>query len=103
VTYQPTRGSLKDMAQAYWDCFCPRDGDQDNPDKVPDFVEGMIYTKNTGVMMTGNYVDAKEAKAHWRQINEVRVSGFHRLQKEVIVRCMQPPHLLFIRPPVGNL
>jgi delta24-sterol reductase len=71
VTYQPTRGSLKDMAQAYWDCFCPRDGDQDNPDKVPDFVEGMIYTKNTGVMMTGNYVDTKEAKAHWRQINEV--------------------------------
>ncbi|CAI5488724.1 unnamed protein product [Closterium sp. Naga37s-1] len=53
VTYTPVRGTLREMTQAYIDSFCPRDGDQDNPDKVPDFVEGMVYTRSEGVMMTG--------------------------------------------------
>ncbi|KAF5749890.1 putative Cell elongation protein diminuto [Tripterygium wilfordii] len=69
VTYTPVVGSLKDMAQAYMDSFAPRDGDQDNPEKVPDFVEGMIYTCSEGVMMTGRYASKEEAKKKGNVIN----------------------------------
>lgn len=34
VTYQPVRGSLRDVAAAFKDSFCPRDMDQDNKAKV---------------------------------------------------------------------
>ncbi|KAJ6350534.1 hypothetical protein OIU78_006652 [Salix suchowensis] len=53
LTYKPVVGNLKELAQAYMDSFAPRDGDQDNPEKVPDFVETMIYNSTEGVMMTG--------------------------------------------------
>lgn len=55
LTYKPAVGNLKDLAQAYVDSFTPRDGDQDNPEKVPDFVEGMVYSATEGVFMTGRH------------------------------------------------
>lgn len=71
VTYKPVRGNLKELAQAYSDSFCPRDGDQDNPEKVPEFVEGMIYNDSEGVMMTGRYASKEEAKQKGNTINSV--------------------------------
>lgn len=41
LTYKHVRGNLSDLAMAYADSFSPSDKD---PGKVPDFVEGMIYT-----------------------------------------------------------
>ncbi|KDP47007.1 hypothetical protein JCGZ_10734 [Jatropha curcas] len=71
LTYKPVVGNLKDLAQAYIDSFAPRDLDQDNPEKVPDFVEGMIYTPTEGVMMTGRYASKEEAKKKGNVINSV--------------------------------
>ncbi|KAF2286377.1 hypothetical protein P3X46_007108 [Hevea brasiliensis] len=71
VTYKPVVGTLKDLAQAYMDSFAPRDLDQDNPVKVPDFVEGMIYCRTEGVMMTGRYASKEEAKNKGNVINSV--------------------------------
>ncbi|XP_051128559.1 delta(24)-sterol reductase-like [Andrographis paniculata] len=62
VTYKPVVGNLKELAQAYMDSFAPRDGDQDNPDKVPDFVETLIYSPTEAVCMTGRYASKEEAK-----------------------------------------
>ncbi|KAJ6690014.1 hypothetical protein OIU85_006314 [Salix viminalis] len=53
------------------DSFAPRDGDQDNPEKVPDFVETMIYNSTEGVMMTGRYASKEEAKKKGNVINNV--------------------------------
>uniref|UniRef100_A0A803LSH8 Delta(24)-sterol reductase n=1 Tax=Chenopodium quinoa TaxID=63459 RepID=A0A803LSH8_CHEQI len=69
LTYTPVKGSLKDLAQGYIDSFAPKDGDQDNPEKVPDFVEGMIYNPSEGVMMTGRYASKEEAKKKGNVIN----------------------------------
>ncbi|CAI5483772.1 unnamed protein product [Closterium sp. Yama58-4] len=69
VTYTPVRGTLREITQAYIDSFCPRDGDQDNPAKVPDFVEGMVYTRSEGVMMTGRYASREEATRPGNVIN----------------------------------
>jgi len=71
LTYKPVVGNLKDLAQAYSDSFAPKDGDQDNPEKVPDFVEGMIYTPSEGVFMTGRYASKEEAKKKGNVINSV--------------------------------
>ncbi|KAG8657647.1 delta(24)-sterol reductase [Manihot esculenta] len=71
VTYKPVVGNLKELAQAYIDSFAPRDLDQDNPAKVPDFVEGMIYSRTEGVMMTGRYASKEEAKQKGNKINSV--------------------------------
>ncbi|KAK9676484.1 hypothetical protein RND81_11G080000 [Saponaria officinalis] len=71
LTYTPVKGSLKEIAQAYVDSFAPKDGDQDNPEKVPDFVEGMVYNSSEGVMMTGRYASTKEAKKKGNVINNV--------------------------------
>ncbi|XP_065852764.1 delta(24)-sterol reductase [Euphorbia lathyris] len=71
VTYKPVVGNLRELAQAYIDSFAPRDLDQDNPEKVPDFVEGMIYTPTEGVMMTGRYASKEEAKRKGNVINSV--------------------------------
>ncbi|WVZ78103.1 hypothetical protein U9M48_025866 [Paspalum notatum var. saurae] len=68
LTYTPVKGNLKDIAQAYADSFAPRDGD---PAKVPDFVEGMVYTESEGVMMTGVYASKEEAKKKGNKINSV--------------------------------
>jgi hypothetical protein len=38
---------------------------------VPDFVEGMVYTPSTGVMMTGVYASSSEAKKKGNRINRV--------------------------------
>ncbi|KAH9605477.1 hypothetical protein KSS87_018876 [Heliosperma pusillum] len=69
LTYTPVKGSLKEIAQGYADSFTPKDGDQDNPEKVPDFVEGMVYSSSEGVMMTGRYASKKEAKEKGNVIN----------------------------------
>ncbi|KAL5993478.1 Delta(24)-sterol [Asimina triloba] len=71
LTYKPVRGSLKDLAQAYIDSFAPRDLDQDNPAKVPDFVETMIYSPTEAVCMTGRYASKEEAKKKGNVINSV--------------------------------
>lgn len=71
LAYKPVVGTLQDLAQAYCDSFAPRDGDQDNEEKVPDFVEGMIYTPTEGVMMTGRYASKEEAKKKGNKINSV--------------------------------
>lgn len=68
LTYTPVKGSLKDIAQGYADSFAPRDGD---PSKVPDFIEGMVYTETEGVMMTGVYASKEEAKKKGNTINSV--------------------------------
>ncbi|KAK2635783.1 hypothetical protein Ddye_030575 [Dipteronia dyeriana] len=71
LTYKPVVGNLQELGQAYADSFAPRDGDQDNPEKVPDFVEGMIYTATEGVFMTGRYASKEEAKKKGNVINNV--------------------------------
>lgn len=71
LTYKPIVGNLKDQAQAYMDSLAPRDGDQDNQDKVPDFVEGMVYSPAEGVFMTGKYASKEEAKKKGNVINNV--------------------------------
>ncbi|CAL4886138.1 unnamed protein product [Urochloa decumbens] len=68
LTYTPVRGTLKEIAQAYADSFVPRDGDRA---KVPDFVEGMVYSSSEGVMMTGVYATEEEAKKKGNKINRV--------------------------------
>ncbi|KAG6393892.1 hypothetical protein SASPL_144467 [Salvia splendens] len=71
VTYKPLVGNLKELAQGYIDSFAPRDGDQDNPDKVPDFVETMIYSMTEAVFMTGRYASKEEAKKKGNKTNSV--------------------------------
>lgn len=71
LTYKPVVGNLKDIAQGYMDSFSPRDGDQDNSDKVPDFVETMIYNPTEAVCMTGRYASKEEAKKKGNVINSV--------------------------------
>lgn len=71
VTYKPVIGNLQELAQGYIDSFCPRDGDQDNPNKVPDFVETMIYSPTEAVCMTGRYASKEEAKQKGNKINSV--------------------------------
>ncbi|ERN09462.1 hypothetical protein AMTRI_Chr09g12900 [Amborella trichopoda] len=71
LTYTPVVGNLKDIAQAYMDSFAPRDGDQDNHAKVPDFVETMIYTPTEAVCMAGRYASKEEAEKKGNVINSV--------------------------------
>ncbi|TYI45311.1 hypothetical protein E1A91_D13G028400v1 [Gossypium mustelinum] len=71
LTYTPVVGNLQDLAQGYMDSFAPRDGDQDNPEKVPDFVEGMVYSPTEGVFMTGRYASKEAAKKKGNKINNV--------------------------------
>ncbi|KAL4302016.1 hypothetical protein GQ457_10G027970 [Hibiscus cannabinus] len=71
LTYTPVVGNLKELAQGYMDSFAPRDGDQDNCAKVPDFVEGMVYSPTEGVFMTGRYASKQEAKMKGNKINNV--------------------------------
>ncbi|KAL9265704.1 Delta(24)-sterol reductase-like protein [Drosera capensis] len=69
LTYTPVKGNLKDIAQAYMDSFAPRDLDLDNPEKVPDFVEGMVYSPTEAVCMTGRYASKEEARKKGNVIN----------------------------------
>ncbi|KAI5671036.1 hypothetical protein M9H77_11400 [Catharanthus roseus] len=71
LTYKPVIGNLQELAQGYIDSFCPRDGDQDNPEKVPDFVETMVYSPTEAVCMYGRYASKEEAKQKGNKINEV--------------------------------
>lgn len=71
LTYKPLVGTLQEVAQGYNDAYCPRDGDQDNPEKVPEFVEGMVYSETEGVVMIGRYATKEEAKKKGNKINEV--------------------------------
>ncbi|AQK55232.1 nana2-like1 [Zea mays] len=67
LTYTPVRGTLKEIAEAYADSLFL-------PAKVPDFVEGMVYSSSEGVMMTGVYASEQEArrtKGSGRIINRV--------------------------------
>ncbi|KAI3889696.1 hypothetical protein MKX03_007718 [Papaver bracteatum] len=72
LTYKPVIGNLQELAQGYLDSFAPRDLDQDNPEKVPDFVETMIYNPTDAVCMTGRYVSKEEAKKKGNKINRQR-------------------------------
>jgi len=67
LRYIPSQGTLKELAQNYIDAFVPPDRD---PAKIPDFIEGMMYTPTTGVNMVGTYVDEAEAKQPGHVINE---------------------------------
>ncbi|CAM6088060.1 unnamed protein product [Calypogeia fissa] len=69
VTYTPVHGSLNKIAQVYTDSFCLRDLDQDNPGKVPDFVEGIVYSDNRAVITTGRYANSEEAHRKGNKIN----------------------------------
>nr|UIW24267.1 sterol sidechain reductase 1 [Digitalis lanata] len=71
LTYKPVRGNLQEVAQAYMDSLAPRDGDQDNPEKVPDFIEGMVFSPTEGVHMTGRYASKEEAKKKGNKINSI--------------------------------
>lgn len=71
LTYKPARGTLQDLAKAYNDSYMAADGDQDNPEKVPDFVEAMVYSDSEAVCMTGRYASREEAKQRGNKINEV--------------------------------
>ncbi|XP_022991438.1 delta(24)-sterol reductase [Cucurbita maxima] len=71
VTYKPFIGTLREIGQAYMDSLAPRDGDQDNPEKVPDFVETMIYTPSEAVVMKGRYASKEEAKIKGNVINQI--------------------------------
>lgn len=57
VTYFPVAGSIKHMCEA-WDHFLV-------PSHKPwaEYVEGLIYSSTTGVIMTADYADAEEANA----------------------------------------
>uniref|UniRef100_M4DQP5 Delta(24)-sterol reductase n=1 Tax=Brassica campestris TaxID=3711 RepID=M4DQP5_BRACM len=68
LTYIPVKGDLQTIAQGYMDSFAPRDRD---PAKIPDFVEGMVYSPSEGVMMTGTYASREEAKRKGNKINNV--------------------------------
>ncbi|EFJ20835.1 hypothetical protein SELMODRAFT_417880 [Selaginella moellendorffii] len=70
VTYTPVVGSLAKIAEVYEDLFCPRDLDQDNPEKVPDFVEGIVYSGSTAVITTGRYATREEAARKGNVIND---------------------------------
>ncbi|KAI7732886.1 hypothetical protein M8C21_015364 [Ambrosia artemisiifolia] len=70
LTYKPVRGNVRDLAQAYIDSFAP-DFDDENNEKVPDFVETMIYNPHEGVCMTGKYASKEEAKMKGNKINSV--------------------------------
>ncbi|XP_023523527.1 delta(24)-sterol reductase-like [Cucurbita pepo subsp. pepo] len=71
LTYTPAKGNLQEIGQAYMDSFTPRDLDQDNPEKVPDFVETMIYSPTEAVCMTGRYASSEEAKKKGNVINSI--------------------------------
>lgn len=70
VTYCPVRGSPRELGQAYIESFTDPDGNQDSSDKVPDFVETMIYNENEAVCMTGRYASREEARRRGNKINE---------------------------------
>lgn len=71
LTYKPVVGNIQELAQGYIDSFAPRDCDQDNPEKVPDFVETMIYSPTEAVCMSGRYASKEEAKKKGNVINSV--------------------------------
>ncbi|KAL7001512.1 Delta(24)-sterol [Sarracenia purpurea var. burkii] len=71
LTYKPVVGNLKDIAQTYIDSFAPRDRDQDNPKKVPEFVEGLVYSSTEAVCMTGRYASKEEANKKGNVINNL--------------------------------
>lgn len=72
LTYSPVVGTVRELGQAYLDSFIPRDGDQDNPEKVPEFVETMIYSDHEAVTMVGKYVSKEEAHQKGHKINNQR-------------------------------
>eukprot|EP00249_Psilotum_nudum_P019714 c27383_g1_i1 orf=2123-3829(+) len=71
VRYKPKRGTLRELAHAYMDSFVDWEGNQDTSEKVPDFVEAMIYTPTEGVFMTGTYASKEEAEQKGNKINRV--------------------------------
>lgn len=70
VTYVPVRGTVREIGNAYIESFTDPDGNQDSSDKVPDFVETMIYNPTEGVCMTGRYASKDEARQKGNKINE---------------------------------
>lgn len=71
LTYKPVKGNtFSDLAKGYIDSFAPEFGD-DDPDKVPDFVETIIYNPQEAVCMTGIYASKHEAKMNRKKINSI--------------------------------
>ncbi|KAH7439533.1 hypothetical protein KP509_04G065800 [Ceratopteris richardii] len=71
LTYRPVHGKRpRDLGQAYIDSFTDPDGNQDS-DKVPEFVEAMVYSDTEAVCMTGRYASKEEAKKKGNKINSM--------------------------------
>ncbi|GKD08213.1 delta(24)-sterol reductase [Tanacetum coccineum] len=69
LTYKPVKGDITDLAKGYIDYFTHDFGGESN--KVPDFVETIIYNPNEAVCMTGEYVSKEEAKRNHTKVNSI--------------------------------
>lgn len=56
VTYYPVAGTIDQMCEAWNHFLVPKDK------PWAEYVEGLIYSSNRGVIMTADYVDSKEAE-----------------------------------------
>ncbi|KAJ8424875.1 hypothetical protein Cgig2_013599 [Carnegiea gigantea] len=93
LTNKLLKGKLRHIAQAYMDAFAPRDGDQDNPEKVPDFVETMLYNPTEAVCMTGRYASKEEAKKKGNVINNCG---------RFLLGWMMPPNISLLKATQGE-
>lgn len=69
LTYTPARGTPRELGQAYIEAFTDPDGNQDSSNKVPEFIETLIYSENEAVIMTGRYASKEEARKKDNKIN----------------------------------
>lgn len=69
VTYSPVSGNLDEIASHYLESFRPPQKNQE--EKVPDFVETMIFDATNAVITTGRYASREEATRKGNVINEI--------------------------------
>lgn len=80
VTYYPVAGSIDEMSEAWEHFLVP----EDRP--WAEYVEGLVYGSNRGVIMTADYVDKEEAEKG--KVNRMGLwfkPWFHRYVKEEIL------------------
>ncbi|KAI0559583.1 FAD linked oxidase [Gracilaria domingensis] len=80
VTYYPVAGTIKEMCKAWNHFLVPTDK------PWAEYVEGLMYSSNRGVIMTADYVDYEEAKQG--TINRMGYwfkPWFHKHVKEAIL------------------
>ncbi|XP_071696090.1 delta(24)-sterol reductase-like [Rutidosis leptorrhynchoides] len=71
LTYKPVKGNnIKDLAKRYTDSFT-LEFDNHDYDKVPDFVETLVYNRCEAVCMTGKYASKEEANRNWDKVNSI--------------------------------